>query len=153
MNINTLACLSLCKSHAPKKKKKGLINDLYFAVCQWWNSATNAAASSQTCCKTVVLMGELGNTKNSQPSQHFLHIYTLQIFIFLRWQRTYGESTFSCLCANHSFFIFFCQFSWNSMFYIVTADSKWVSLVWCLWICQNRTNSYIYFTPALSLDK
>lgn len=69
------------------------MNYLYFAVCQWWNSATSVADSSRTCCNTVVLVEELGNIKNAQPGQCFLHIYGLQIFISLRWQRTYGELT------------------------------------------------------------
>lgn len=38
-------------------------------------------------------MEELENTKNVKPGQHSLHIYALQIFISLRWQGTYGEST------------------------------------------------------------
>ena len=43
--------------------------------------------------RMLYLMEELRNAKNAQPGQHFLHICALQIFISLRWKRTYVEST------------------------------------------------------------
>lgn len=76
------------------QKEKGLIHYLYFAVCQCWSSATSASDSSQVCSRSVTLVEEWGNAKKGTTWPTFvLHIYTLQILISLRWQRTYGEST------------------------------------------------------------
>lgn len=39
------------------------------------------------CC----MPAELENIKKAEPGQFFSFVYTLQLFISLRWQRTYGQ--------------------------------------------------------------
>lgn len=101
MSINKLTCLSPCKSHVLKRKSHPqmvcvLLPATLLHVSVEFCIDTNATESwissaVRGCCTLVEL---LGNTKNAESGQDFFaHIYALQIFFFLRWQWTYGEST------------------------------------------------------------
>lgn len=124
----------------------------------WCKSvAESASTPTQLTSESDLLSGccmpaqQLENIKNAEPGQFFFFWFIYALYFSEMAKNIWSTSIkISSLCANHSFFIFICQFSRSLVESQLTAsESAWFDV----WKHVRITLTVLYFIPALLLGQ